>query len=166
MNSMDKGKWLREASKLEPSSKLGIRDSAKGLGGVWPSLVFFLHIWHNMMKHKATHAQSHLLVLHHKPLIGQEGDILMGSLTLTANGHMIMSPSPQMRSWIDILVGSLTLRASRPAHMSPLIEDDLAISQPLLAHAAHHILTCVFWRFQKCNSLFMASLIFFPDTKV
>ena len=35
IHSLDKGKWLREASKLEPSSKLGIRATAKGLGGVW-----------------------------------------------------------------------------------------------------------------------------------
>ena len=42
MNSMDKGKWLREASKLEHSSKLVIRNMAKGLSGVshWrPNLV-------------------------------------------------------------------------------------------------------------------------------
>ena len=46
------------------------------------------------------------------------GDILAGSLTLTANEPVRIPPSRQLRSLGDILAGSLTLTANETTQMS------------------------------------------------
>ena len=55
---------------------------------------------------------------HHKLLIGQKGDILVGSLSSTASNPARRSPSWPIISLGDILAGSLILTANEPARMS------------------------------------------------
>ena len=60
---------------------------------------------------------------HHKHLIGQKGDILMGSHSSSSSNSVRGSPSWPIISRVDILAGSLILTANEPARMSPSLYD-------------------------------------------